>query len=192
MSYIPLILHQIWLDKNTDDNQHPPTKYMDLKYTLGIAQMNQDFEYRFWNMRAAKELFENPRLRRWKEFYFKLDDFIEQCDFLRYAILFIHGGIYIDCDLTAVRPLKTLVDRFNELMLVPNLTQCNVTLRHSQMTTPAAISNSFMGSAPNHHFWSELMDYIMYRYDKTIPVLYSTGPVAIGNFTQLMYFSIDD
>jgi hypothetical protein len=192
MTNIPLIIHQTWLDRSTDENLHPPKKYLTPQYTLGIAEMNPDFDYRFWNMRAAKELFRHPRLRRWKEFYFGLDDLIEQCDFLRYAILFIHGGVYIDCDLTAVRPLNTLVQSVEELMLVPNLTSCDVTLRHDQMTVPAAISNSVMGSAPNHHFWSELMDYIMYRYNKTTPVLYSTGPVAIGNFAQLMYYSIDD
>lgn len=192
MTNIPLIIHQIWLDRSTDENSHPPKKYLTPQYTLGIAEMNVDFEYRFWNMRAAKELFRHPRLQRWKEFYYSLDDLIEQCDFLRYAILFIHGGVYIDCDITAVRPLKPLVQSVEELMLVPNLTSCDVTRRHNRMTVPAAISNSVMGSAPNHHFWSELMNYIMYRYDKTTPVLYSTGPVAIGNFTQLMYYSIDD
>ena len=192
MAEIPLILHQIWLDASTDDNSHPPEKYLTSKYILSMTKVNPEMQYHFWNMRAAKELFRHPRLRRWKEFYFGLDDLIEQCDFLRYAILFIQGGVYIDCDLTAVRPLKPLLQSVGELMLVPNLTQCDVTLRHNRMTVPAAISNSVMGSAPNHHFWSELMDYIMYRYDKTTPVLYSTGPVAIGNFTQLMYYSIDD
>jgi mannosyltransferase OCH1-like enzyme len=193
MTDIPLIIHHIWLDRLSDENAHPPNKYLTPQYTMGIAEMNPDFAYRFWNVKAVKALFADSRLRRWKEFYLKLEDLIEQCDFLRYAILFIQGGgVYIDCDLTAIQALKHLVQRAREVVLVPNLTQCDVTLRHDRMTVPAAISNSVIGSVPNQHFWSELMDYIMYRYDKTTPVLYSTGPVAIGNFTQLMYYSIDD
>jgi mannosyltransferase OCH1-like enzyme len=192
MTSIPLIIHQIWLDTKTDLNPHPPAKYLTEKYTIGIEKTNPEFEYRFWNMKAVKELFEDCRLQKWKNFYFNLDDWIEKCDFVRYAIMYIHGGIYIDCDFSAVTSLIGLIKDQKELMLVPHTSICGVKLREPGMTEPADVFNGILGSIPGHHFWPEFMDYIMYRYDGNTPVVNSTGPVALGNFTQLMYYSIDD
>ena len=192
MTPIPLIIHQMWLDTKTDVNSTPPPKYLSDKYTLGIANVNPEFEYRFWNMKTVKELFEDPRLQKWKSFYFQVDDLIEMCDFARYAIMYIQGGVYIDCDFSGITSLIGLVKYQKELMLVPHTSICGVKLREPGMTQPADIFNGILGSTPGHHFWAEFMDYIMYRYDPNTPVVNSTGPVALGNFTQLMYYSIDD
>jgi mannosyltransferase OCH1-like enzyme len=192
MTHIPLIIHQMWLDRKTDVNSSPPPKYLTDKYTIGIEKTNPEFKYRFWNMKTVKELFEDPRLQKWKTFYFKLDDFIEMCDFARYAIMYIHGGVYIDCDFSAITSLIGLIKSQKELMLVPHTSICGVKLREHGMTEPADVFNGILGSISGHHFWSEFMDYIMYRYDSNTPVINSTGPVALGNFTQLMYYSIDD
>jgi mannosyltransferase OCH1-like enzyme len=192
MSKIPLIIHQIWLDPTTDTNRGPCDKYDTDHYTLSVPKVNPSFRYYFWNMQAVRDLFEDPRLIKWKRFYFDLDTWIEKCDFARYAIMFIIGGVYIDCDFTALRPLDSLISKSSDLLLTVDLRSWGSRVRNPSMTQPAAIFNGFLGSVPNHIFWSELMDYIMYRYDKSIPVLYTTGPVAVGEFAQLMHYSIDD
>jgi hypothetical protein len=245
MHQIPFTIHQMWLDPSTDTNSGPSSKYATSHYTISIQNINANFQYTFWNMQKVKELFNDPKLHRWKHFYFhQLNEHIEMCDFARYALLYIHGGIYIDCDFTALQPLDPLLGShpespsstknfrgvgvpasrddqrsrserssvlkhnpfrgasrgdsgpfngpFPEMLLTLDLRGWGSQLRESGMTGPAAIFNGFLGSRPGHYFWSELMDYIMYRYNKELPVLNTTGPIAVGEFAQRMYYSIDD
>jgi hypothetical protein len=193
MDKIPFIIHQMWLDVDTETNTVPCKKYVTEHYTLSIKKLNPNFAYIFWNMEKVRELFEDPRLQRWKRFYFQaLREHIEMCDFARYAIMYIHGGVYIDCDFTAVKSLDTLIESHAELLLTLDVRAWGSQVREPGMTGPAAIFNGFLGSKPGHYFWSELMDSIMYRYNKDVPVLNTTGPVAVGEFAQRMYYSIDD
>jgi hypothetical protein len=193
MTQIPLIIHQMWLDPSVDTNPGPPTKYTTPNYTFSIQKINPNFQYTFWNMQKIKQLFEDPRLQRWKRFYFhQLREHIELCDFARYAVMYLEGGIYIDCDFTAVHALDPLLANDPEMLLTLDLRAWGSQVREPGMTGPAAIFNGFLGSKPGHYFWSELMDSIMYRYNKDVPVLNTTGPVAVGEFAQRMYYSIDD
>ena len=193
MTQIPLIIHQMWLDPSVDTNPGPPSKYATPNYTLSIQKTNPNFQYTFWNMERVKQLFENPKLQRWKRFYFhQLREHIEMCDFARYAIMYDQGGIYIDCDFTGVQALDPLLASDPEMLLTLDLRSWGSHVREPGMTGPAAIFNGFLGSRPGHSFWAELMDYIMYRYNKQAPVLNTTGPVAVGEFAQRMYYSIDD
>lgn len=193
MDKIPFLIHQMWLDVNTETNIAPCNKYVTEHYTLSIKRLNPKFAYTFWNMKKIRGLFEDSRLQRWKGFFFhQLREHIEMCDFARYAIMYIRGGVYIDCDFTAIKPLDSLIDSQVELLLTLDLRAWGSQVREPGMTGPAAIFNGFLGSRPGHYFWSELMDCIMYRYNKDVPVLNTTGPVAVGEFAQRMYYSIDD
>ena len=107
---IPKIIHSMWLSK--DDEEAPcPAKFLDNPLLLPSVRKNHaSYEFVFWNRRKVKELFDLPELQRWRHFYFNVLNhkempwFIMCCDFARYALLFVMGGIYLDLDVTSLRP----------------------------------------------------------------------------------------
>lgn len=207
---IPHLLHQMWLDKSTDTNPGPPEKYNTDDYALSMQRLNcPPFEYRFWNMERVKKLFETqPELAVWRDFYFtKLTRHIEKCDFARYAIMFIQGGLYLDLDFTCLRSLVDLVGQHSELMLTPDVSNPNDMLDAIARPRPLVLSelieggrkeggtpprlsifNGVFASVPRHAFWSGLMNFIMWRYSPETGVLWTTGPGALGIYAEKMGF----
>ena len=166
---IPKILHQMWLDRSSDTNESPPPKYQAIGGTNSLRTLNPAYRYVFWNMQRVKQLFELPELQRWHDFYFTgLKHHIEKCDFARYALLYIYGGIYTDLDLLCVKPLDGLIAG-------RHFAWCED--RHGK-----DVYNGFLASAPRHPIWPELMNYIMYTYKNTGFVYDTTGPINIGLF----------
>lgn len=67
------------------------------------------YEYRMWNLKECEELIVEyfPKyITLWTEFRYD----IQRCDFIRYCILFIHGGFYVDCDVYPIQNLDSLLD----------------------------------------------------------------------------------
>ncbi len=94
---IPKILHFIWIDFKDELNNNPdiPNKY---KKTIDTCRkINNNYEIKIWNGVQCLDLVS-------KYFPEKLEDYkklkypIQRCDWVRYMILYVYGGIYIDCD----------------------------------------------------------------------------------------------
>jgi mannosyltransferase OCH1-like enzyme len=90
----------------------PVTIAYCFRYPQSWQELNPGFEYKLWNRKMARELFDNPKLAKWKDFYYNtLQDWIEKCDFLRFAILYIYGGTYVDLDFKCNKSLEPLLNR---------------------------------------------------------------------------------
>ena len=193
---IPLVLHQMWLDKHTDTNWEPPRKYLENadRFVQSLRDLNPDFVYQFWNMQRIKELFALPELARWKRFYFdELPLWIQKCDFARYAILFVHGGLYCDLDFDGHRPLASLLKNRSLLWTLDIAChQPGTTFLHKYFReNTTSIYNGFLASIPRHPIWAQLMDFIMYRHDpRSHDVINSTGPAALGTFAQRFGYTV--
>ncbi len=181
---IPLIIHQMWLDKIKKENDIP-LKYKELKYSQKLCQLNPQFQYKLWNQLKVDMLFEsNSNLVKWKNFYYNIiTDHMERCDFARYMIMYIEGGIYLDLDFECFKNLEPLLkNREIGLVYNPKEMGCEV---HK---TKQCIANGFIISKPLHFFWIQFMDYIMEHYGlhpnttMTEKVLHNTGPYALTNF----------
>jgi hypothetical protein len=180
VGYIPKKIHQIWLDKTRDDGALPE-KFSHR--TMLTKTRNPGWDYRLWKMRDANELFNLPELKRWSNFFkHTLSYHIERCDFLRYALLYIHGGVYVDVDM---EPLLS----FDEM---------NLSVRHFLWVEDHAywahnakfygekpVYNGILASAARHPIWPQLMDYIMYTYEPDGLIMCSTGPIALGRFARI-------
>lgn len=188
MPTIPLVLHQMWLDKHTDTNAAPPAKFLQPKFAPSFRAHNPEFEHRFWNMAAVKQLFDLPSLEPWRWFYYnKLEQHIEKCDFARYALLYVHGGVYVDLDFTCHQPLASLL---HNRQFIWTLDRRDHSLPGFTHLRP--IFNGFLASVPGHPIWPQLMNSIMYRYQpKQGMVLNTTGPVALAEFAQSMGLTVD-
>jgi hypothetical protein len=132
--------------------------------------------YRLWNFAAVKRMWrEEPRLSRWRGFFEnQLYMHIEKCDFSRYAILYLYGGVYADLDVTCHR-------RFDDVFLSRPFTWC---LDVSELD----YWNGLLASCAGHPIWPHLMDCIMFSYPsnpKRDAIAYTTtGPTMLGHFAR--------
>jgi len=86
-----------------------PIFYDNVKKTKVFCK-KQGYEYEMWDLKKCVELVKKdfPQyLALWKAFTLP----IQRADFIRYLILYKHGGIYVDCD---IHPLKSLDDLFKK------------------------------------------------------------------------------
>lgn len=96
---------------------------------------------------------------------------IQRVDAVRYLILYLYGGVYVDLDFECYRPLDSFLHY--DLVL-------------SRSSNLRCITNAIMMSAPRHPFWLKLLRTIQLEpprkwYELTsYYVLRSTGPVIIN------------
>jgi mannosyltransferase OCH1-like enzyme len=178
---IPKLIHQMWLDKSIDDNEGVPVdnkKYsLYTTYSNTIKNFNKDFEYVFWNNDKINNLFDDyPILQKYKSTWNNFPHLIEKCDFARYMILYVHGGVYIDLDYICRKNLYPLIKN-REIAFV-----------WEPQEHLSVIANSFLGSYVNNPLWLQFMDHIVYRFnnnsypDLFSEVLKTTGPISLTDF----------
>ena len=102
---------------------------------------------------------------------------IQRADFIRYAWLYVHGGLYIDCDFEIIAPLDNLflVDRDFYIIKSGNLA--------------SYCTNSLMASKPGVGVWLECMErcvkpYRWYAIGKHLKVMTSTGPAMLTSVVK--------
>lgn len=174
MVTIPKIIMQTWkteeLPEKWKSSQESIRKYMpDWKYVLMTDDMNRQFiQSRFPNFLSYYDSFPYP---------------IQRADAIRYAWLYVYGGLYIDCDFELLAPLDELFMEDYDLFLV------------SSANLSAFVTNEFMASKPGNKLWIEMIEEMkkppgLSAIDKHLAVMNTTGPVALTrvvNNTHVSY-----
>jgi mannosyltransferase OCH1-like enzyme len=93
-------------------------------------QHNPGWEMRLWGENDASRL-------RNQELYDSALSFSEKSDILRYEILLMHGGIYVDCDFECLRAIEPLLYGVELCAALEDEVQ---------------IGSAFMGAIPHHPF----------------------------------------
>jgi len=108
---IPRKIHQVFWSftasgaEGKELNDIPKFK----EYTTKTQQFanHYGYEYKLWSLKDCEELIVEyfPQyIELWNDFRYD----IQRCDFIRYLILFIHGGWYLDCDVYPIQDMKPL------------------------------------------------------------------------------------
>lgn len=105
-SQIPKIIHYMWLDKESDFNNSYPNKFKI--YVDTFYKYNPEYKFMFWNIDKIKNLLKNPDVAKYEKIWNDLKYHIQKCDFARYLIMYIYGGIYIDLNFKCFRNLTPL------------------------------------------------------------------------------------
>jgi mannosyltransferase OCH1-like enzyme len=91
----------------------------------------QKIPYEMWGFQKANKLIEKlenaetgkpipiPFSKTWKDKRFKTQPIL-RADFIRYCILYEHGGIYVDCDIHPIKPLTRLFQKPYFFVTWPN------------------------------------------------------------------------
>ena len=165
----------MWLDKKNESTLNIcPLKYK--KYMETFKDHNPEFIFIFWDMKKVIDLFDNPNyieIKKYKEMWYNFKHHIQRCDFARYIIIYLFGGLYIDLDFRCFKNLSPLLLN-RELLFVYEPTEHNYGNENK-------IANGFIGSIKNNNFWIELMDHIQDLPDKS-NAMETTGPIRFSLF----------
>ena len=101
----------------------------------------------------------------------KFNFLIEKIDFLRYALLWVYGGLYLDMDMKCLHRVE----------LEPGV---NIGVQTSFDRN--IVSNEFMSaSEPQLDVWTDIMNYIVHNYSHKKYIPYNTGGDALSAFFKL-------
>jgi len=135
---IPKIIHQIHMGEK-------PFSEKELNWQKSWLENNPDWEYVFWDDGKIQEhfhLFEN------QEQFNRCNNFSEKSDVLRFEILYIYGGLYIDTDFQCLKPINPLFEGKDIVLFTQQ---------------PRKICGAFFGASKNNHLVKKLIDNLPLR-----------------------------
>jgi hypothetical protein len=140
-----------------------------------IMDMNPDYEHVYYSdARIRSYLVQHFDARTLKAF----DDLrvgAFRSDLFRYCWLFNEGGVYIDSDMVAVRPLSELINPRD-------------TFVSAEDCGSGRIYNAFLAATPRHPLVKKVLDLVLHRIEKRIygdSELSITGPMALSDAFRL-------
>lgn len=170
---IPKLVMQTWktikLPEKWKSTKTSIEKYMiGWRHILMTDEMNREFIIKYF-----------PDLL----IYF--DNFpypIQRADAIRYAWLYINGGLYLDCDFELLGSLDELFTEDYDLFLL------------ASSNTPDIITNGFIAAKPGNRLFLEMIEEIkkpagLFAFEKHLHVMNTTGPLAFNRVIKRLNLS---
>jgi mannosyltransferase OCH1-like enzyme len=153
---IPRSIHQVWIGPRP----------APLQWTRSWAQVNPDFTYRLWDDDAIEEfgLVNHVVYQR----FMRAQIYDGAADVARAEILHRHGGVYVDADSIALRPLEG----------APFMEAGFFAQREPSDLREDLITNAFMGAIPAHPVLDRYID-VLSRVRELRPMWRVSGPGAL-------------
>jgi hypothetical protein len=147
---MPKIIHQSWKSSNVVSySSQGFFSYPFSKWIKSWIAYNPEWKYYFWTDEDNEKLFrETPELNRFLDVYLNKFNHIEKADFVRYAYLYVYGGVYADLDFECTHSLDYLALTFDAFLSAEPW-------EHSKalFNTDLTICNAILGSREKHPFW---------------------------------------
>lgn len=177
---IPKIIHYIWFNFYDQFKESKmPWRYRKQQELL--KKINQDYEFMLWTDSSALEMM-NKHYPQYVKQYTKLKQPIERVDVFKYFLMHLYGGIYLDADMIAKKPLylffKNLKRDYDIILSREN----------RYIIDNISLSNCILMSKPNEQFWMDVIHYIFNwkitytaSLDNHMYILEKTGPIMLHN-----------
>lgn len=170
LGHIPKIIHFIWIDNSCEfEDVMIPDKYK--KYFQSWEKHNRCFDIRFWSGKSILNLIKTY-LPQYLYFYVNLTPTISKCDFARFVVVYVYGGLYTDLDFICRKNISKLLQYDSYFLFEP--------IEHRYMGTK--IYNGFFASVPNHPFVFGWLNRMSKNVNKN--VFMKTGPKALYNYYE--------
>lgn len=144
---IPRVFHRIWLG-----GQPMPQEYVD--FGRGWLELNPGWEMREWNESNLPELVTGTLFREAR-------NYSQASDVLRYELLYRFGGVYLDTDFEALKPLQPLL-------------QSNSWVGAGEYRD--MVSAGFIACTAGHPITRDVLDMLPERIRGDLPQAQATGP----------------
>ena len=169
MSNFPKIIHFIWVNFKNELDQNPiiPQKYLD--NLENVKKINSNYKIKIWNGYDCDK-FVRKYFPDKINIYWNFPYPIQRCDYIRFLILYIYGGIYSDMDRFSVKSYDTILEKYSEYDIIL-----------TQLSSLNIINNDIIISKPQNNFILKCIDNIkIYNFNNYfIDVCASTGPIYL-------------
>lgn len=134
---LPKLIHQIWLGP-----KEPPWEWIQ-----SWKRLNPTWEHRLWRDPEMQFLISN--WKQYQDLEGTPDVWGARTDLFRYEVLYKFGGMYVDADVEALRPLD---DEFAQQSLFFTY--------ESESARPGLVTGAVMGAYEGHPFLANLINQI--------------------------------
>tara|TARA_Y100000593_G_scaffold67537_1_gene124157 strand:+ start:2357 stop:3055 length:699 start_codon:yes stop_codon:yes gene_type:complete len=181
---IPKMVHQIFFNffGELEENKIFHKSHTEFKGLEG-------FEYILW----GEDECENLVIESFPEYHDLYSNFkykIQKIDFVRFAILYKYGGMYVDLDMLPLKNPAELLSNNEENLIFHNI-------RHVKKNY-SYIENDFMASVEKNDFWVKICEYCNEQYFEKMKmdiydtwkgrfILQTTGPKMLSRFVRGEY-----
>lgn len=164
---IPRILHQTWKDDDV------PERWRPLRRTW--HELHPDWEHRFWTDADLRRLVE-VHYPAFLPTYDAYDYDICRVDAARYLLMHHMGGVYVDLDFEALRPIEPLLE--GRSAVVGEEPASHLEIPHAlrrPVQLDRLVCNAFLASTRGHPFWRHGLERLEACARENDP-LEATGP----------------
>lgn len=183
---IPRRIHQIWFQ----GSDQVPAKYH--RFQQSWLQHHPSWQYIVWDQNKIEAFLESTASI--KSLYDRLPHMIQKIDLAKYVILQRYGGVYVDMDMEALKPLDTLIDSYPDITLF--VSEVEIGCSDNRLCIPMTIvskgkywtgpyyNNAVFAVIPNHPIWDSVFKDIELHADPKgthhdFYIQDSTGPMMI-------------
>ena len=166
---IPHIFHQIW-----------KTNFVPKKCSSWIRSWrvhHPSWTYVFWTHETARELVAAVH-PQFLDIYDGYAVDVSRADAVRYIIMYVFGGVYMDLDMESLRPVNQMVDH-NTCILAQ---EPEVHASLLQNLNKSFVSNAFMGCTAGHPLMKSIISALPEHKDEDL--MKGTGPLLVENIVQ--------
>lgn len=180
---IPKIIHQIWIGPK-------PLPEICKKLGNNWKKFHPAWEYKLWTNETIQEILSQMPLEH-RELYDQADDWRGKADILRYHILYLHGGLYVDMD-------SLCLASFDELH---HYYDFYTGISHNNGWREEILNNATIACSPGHPIMRYVLDNIkkdsaghwikiygvLYFSNIVLDVLFSASGVNIALPSNIFY-----
>jgi mannosyltransferase OCH1-like enzyme len=158
-SDIPKSIHFVWLTKDIKSNKIDELPKQYNKNIESFKKYCPDYDIKIWYIDEVDNMIKN-NLPEFYDTYQNITPWISKCDFVRFCIIYLYGGVYSDCDFYCMKSLNGLLKHKNEIYIAGD---------------SGHLFNGFFASTPKSKF---IYDWLLtMQNNKQYPhVMDKTGP----------------
>jgi mannosyltransferase OCH1-like enzyme len=183
MVTFPKIIHQIWLQGQKDI----PRKFNN--NTESIKKMHSKWLYILWDGIMILKLMNIDK--KLLKTYYKLIYLHQKVDFARYVILYLYGGVYLDIDIEAIKPLDDILDKYKNYDLIVSKLSLPPEIEFISCTVQGrCINNGIIIAKPKAKVLLNLIKHVIDNCkccsmtNKMICIETTTGPVVFSKIIK--------
>lgn len=177
---IPTWIHQTWRSKQ--DVEHLSNTW---------TTYHPGFKYTFYDDNAIDIFVRKYFDTRIYSVYKRITNGSLKADFFRYCVLYIHGGVYVDIDITCIKPLtEGIVDFEMDTLVTASDFQEKDYQPYNNGYRRDCIYQAFLCAQPFHPFIKYMLNYMcfiinnnQYKHD----IFRIGGPEAFANGYDIFY-----
>lgn len=168
MSLIPKKIYQSWKTKKLPEKM--------AKIVQKTKDINPEYEYELWDDNDCRQFLLDNFGQNYANAFDVLIPGAFKCDFWRYAVLYVNGGVYMDIDMTPAVPFREILRHDDEFVSIVD--------RKFIFKPKSDIYQAFIACRPKHPIMLTALELAFYniagRKHELFDTLGITGPVVVG------------